>query len=103
MNRKNHFVTDSNVNLDARAAYKNALDDSSPSQAPPPSKQDGLSLFTKLCFSIAGLSYQIHFCALGVFTTVFLLNKANLPPSKNMFSNIENKLSKIYLNLMVRI
>lgn len=93
-NNNNHSVTDSNVNLDARAAYKNALDDSSPSQVPP-SKKDGLSLFTKLCFSIAGLSYQIHFCALGVFTTVFLLNKANLPPSKNMFSNIENKLTKI--------
>ena len=96
INNNNHSVTDSNVNLDARAAYKNALDnDLSPAQVPPsPSKKDGLSLFTKLCFSIAGLSYQIHFCALGVFTTVFLLNKANLPPSKNMFSNIENKLIK---------
>lgn len=47
-------------------------------------KDDGISLFEKFSFGIAGMSFQIYFSAVGVFTSVFLLNVAKLPPEKNM-------------------
>lgn len=91
MPKRHDAVTDSNVNLNAYTPKngfnssqgnitKNELDNPKNSA----NKNDGLSLFHKLCFAVAGMSYQLHFCALGVFTSVFLLNRANLPPEKNM-------------------
>jgi hypothetical protein len=44
-----------------------------------------LTVFTKICFGLAGMCYQMYFCAIGVFATVFLLNSAGLPPKKNTF------------------
>lgn len=44
--------------------------------------ENDLTRFQKICFGIAGLPYQAYFCAIGVFTTVYLLNKAGLPPNK---------------------
>ena len=41
-----------------------------------------LKLFTKLIFGIAGAPYQMFFSAISVFSTVFLLEVANLPPAK---------------------
>ena len=41
-----------------------------------------LTLFQKLCFAVAGLPYQVYFCVIGVFSTVYLLEYARLPPSK---------------------
>lgn len=45
-------------------------------------ERNELSLWQKICFGAAGLPYQLYFCAISVFTTVYLLNTANLPPSK---------------------
>lgn len=47
-------------------------------------KNDGVSFFKKFCFAIAGMSFQLHFCAIGVFASVFLLNRAKIPADKNM-------------------
>ncbi|CAF0803858.1 unnamed protein product [Brachionus calyciflorus] len=44
-----------------------------------------LSFFEKICFGVAGLPYQAYFCAIGVFTTVYLLNNAGLPPKKTTY------------------
>ena len=44
--------------------------------------QDELKFYEKFFFGLAGLSFQAYFCAIGVFTTVYLLNKAGLPPEK---------------------
>jgi Na+/melibiose symporter-like transporter len=41
-----------------------------------------LTSFTKICFASAALPYQMYFCAMNVFTTVFLLEAANLHPRK---------------------
>lgn len=46
------------------------------------SDQDELKFYEKFSFGIAGLPFQAYFCAIGVFTTVYLLNKAGLPPEK---------------------
>lgn len=43
------------------------------------------SMFRKVCFAIAGMSFQVHFAALSVFSSVFLLDRVKLPPQKNMF------------------
>lgn len=43
-----------------------------------------LSMFTKICFAMSGLTYQMYFCAISVYATVFLLNSAGLPPTKNL-------------------
>jgi hypothetical protein len=42
-----------------------------------------LSAWKKACFAMAGLTYQMYFCAVSVFAVVFLLNSAKLPPAKN--------------------
>ena len=44
-----------------------------------------LSMFRKACFAIAGMSFQVHFAAISVFSSVFLLDRVKLPPQKNMF------------------
>ena len=44
-----------------------------------------LSMFRKVCFAIAGMSFQVHFAAISVFSSVFLLDRVKLPPQKNMF------------------
>lgn len=46
---------------------------------------NGLSTFTKVCFAAAGLPYQVYFCVFAVFLTVFLLDKAHLPPAKSTY------------------
>jgi hypothetical protein len=43
---------------------------------------NNLPLSTKLIFAIAGAPYQMFFSAISVFSTVFLLEVANLPPAK---------------------
>lgn len=40
------------------------------------------SFWSKMCFGIAGAPYQMYFSAISVFTTVFLLEKAQVPPGK---------------------
>jgi hypothetical protein len=47
------------------------------------SSQQELSVWKKVCFAMAGLTYQMYFCAVSVFAVVFLLNSAKLPPLKN--------------------
>jgi hypothetical protein len=42
-----------------------------------------LSAWKKICFAMAGLTYQMYFCVVSVFAVVFLLNSAKLPPAKN--------------------
>ena len=37
-----------------------------------------ITVFEKICFSVAGLPYQMYFCAVSVFVTVFLLERAKL-------------------------
>lgn len=49
--------------------------------------ENDLTRFQKICFGLAGLPYQAYFCAIGVFTTVFLLNNACLPPNKTTYFN----------------
>ena len=46
---------------------------------------DQLSLRSKLCFGIAGLPYQLYYCAISVFATVFLLEVAQIPPVKSSY------------------
>lgn len=46
---------------------------------------DRLSFFAKFCFAIAGLPYQMYFCAISVFTTVFLLEVAKIPPNQTTY------------------
>ena len=48
--------------------------------------QNDLTLFTKLIFGIAGAPYQMFFSAISVFSTVFLLEVANLPPAKTSYN-----------------
>ncbi|RNA28585.1 sodium-dependent lysophosphatidylcholine symporter 1-B-like, partial [Brachionus plicatilis] len=47
--------------------------------------ENDLTRFQKVCFGLAGLPYQAYFCAIGVFTTVYLLNNAGLPPEKTTY------------------
>lgn len=44
-----------------------------------------LSTFTKICFASAGLPFQMYFCVISTFVTVFLLEKAKLPPYKSTY------------------
>lgn len=44
-----------------------------------------LPLISKLSFALAGLPYQMFFCAIGVFSNVFLLETAKLPPEKTLY------------------
>ena len=41
-----------------------------------------LTFLAKLFFALAGMPYQMFFTAISVFTSVFLLEKAQLSPSK---------------------
>ncbi len=52
-------------------------------------EQDKLSLMSKIIFAVAGAPYQMFFSALSVFSTVFLLEVANLPPSKTSYINFD--------------
>jgi hypothetical protein len=49
------------------------------------SSKDGLTLLEKLSFAIVGMPFQMVFTALGIFSTVFLLDVAKLPPEKNVY------------------
>lgn len=44
--------------------------------------REEFSFWSKMCFAIAGAPYQMYFSALSVFSTVFLLEKAMVPPGK---------------------
>lgn len=44
-----------------------------------------LSLKAKLCFAAAGLPFQMYFCAISIFVTVFLLDRAKLSPEKSTY------------------
>ena len=55
---------------------------SSSDESCPVSRRE-LSVWKKVCFAMAGLTYQMYFCAISVYAVVFLLNSAKLPPSKN--------------------
>lgn len=48
-------------------------------------EENDLKFFQKFFFGLAGLPFQAYFCAIGVFTTVYLLNKAGLPPEKTTY------------------
>jgi Na+/melibiose symporter-like transporter len=49
-------------------------------------KENGeLSFLSKVCFALPGLTYQMYFCAIGVFVTIFLLEKAKIGPEKVTF------------------
>jgi Na+/melibiose symporter-like transporter len=44
-----------------------------------------LPLISKISFSLAGIPFRMVFCAIGVFTNVFLLETAKLPPEKTLY------------------
>jgi len=44
-----------------------------------------LPLISKLSFALAGMPYQMFFCAIGVFSNVFLLETAKIPPEKTLY------------------
>lgn len=78
-------IYNTNDNFDEVNGMKKSPESNSYVNTVMPQKNDGISWFEKVCFAIAGMSFQIQFCALGVFSSVFLLNIAKLPPEKNMF------------------
>ncbi|RNA28597.1 sodium-dependent lysophosphatidylcholine symporter 1 [Brachionus plicatilis] len=49
------------------------------------SDQNEMKFYQRFFFGLAGLPFQVYFCAIGVFTTVYLLNKAGLPPEKTTY------------------
>ena len=48
-------------------------------------EEQELSFGSKICFGIAGLPYQLYYCAISVFATVFLLEVAKMPPVKSSY------------------
>ena len=43
-----------------------------------------MSIWSKVCFGLAGAPYQMFFVTIGLFSTVYLLETAKLPPEKNL-------------------
>ena len=51
----------------------------------PVQKKNEMSTFSKICFGFAGAPYQMIFVTVGIFTTVYLLERARLPPEKTLY------------------
>ena len=49
-----------------------------------PKDQLEMSIWSKMCFGLAGAPYQMYFVTIGLFSTVYLLETAKLPPEKNL-------------------
>ncbi len=47
--------------------------------------ENQLSVWTKLCFAMGGMPYQMFFSAIGIFAQIFFLEVAELPPGKIIF------------------
>ena len=57
-------------------------------------RRNELTVFDKICFALAGLPYQMYFCAISVFVNVFLLERAKLSPSYTSYVLFISRLTK---------
>jgi Na+/melibiose symporter-like transporter len=48
-------------------------------------ENDALPFISKISFALAGVPFRMVFCAIGVFTNVFLLEVAKLSPEKAFY------------------
>jgi hypothetical protein len=45
-----------------------------------------MSLWSKVCFGLAGAPYQMLFVSIGLFSNVYLLETVKLPPEKTLYN-----------------
>jgi len=45
-----------------------------------------MSVWSKVCFGLAGAPYQMLFVSIGLFSNVYLLETVKLPPEKTLYN-----------------
>ena len=47
--------------------------------------QSEMTLWSKVCFGMAGAPYQMLFVSIGLFSNIYLLETVQLPPEKTLY------------------
>ena len=103
MNHKNANLKILNENyfkqIDTISNVSNDLNTQFPGQMEIAIQKSRLKFLTKISFALAGMPYQMTFCAISIFTQIFLLETAQLPPEKVLYIIFISRLKKRKLNL----
>ena len=109
MNHKNANLKILNENyfkqIDTISNVSNDLSTQFPGHMEIGIEKSRLKFLTKISFALAGMPYQMTFCAISIFTQIFLLETAELPPQKVLYiifiSRLKKKKKKIIFLQMV--
>jgi hypothetical protein len=48
--------------------------------------QTEMTIWSKMCFGMAGAPYQMLFVTIGLFSNIYLLENVQLPPEKTLYN-----------------
>ena len=54
-----------------------------------------ITLWSKMCFGMAGAPYQMLFVTIGLFSNIYFLETVQLPPGKTMYNCLINNFQNI--------